>query len=145
MVMVADEPCRKERIEENQMNKPISMGILGTFIIIGIILSALNTGDIDVFLDLRSFLFVFGISATVAVITTRDTKQRIKMFSRFSVSTGWLGFIIGLVLIMGDLEFVKNLQAIFPALAIALLPIFYGYTIKLFCGIWLRIIRVSNH
>ena len=127
------------------MNKPISMGILGTFVIIGIMVSALNTGDIDVFLDLRSFLFVFGISATATLITARDTKQRIKMFSRFSVSTGWIGFIIGLVLIMGDLDFVKNLQAIFPAISIAILPVFYGYTMNFFCGIWLRIIRTNKH
>tara|TARA_X000001036_G_scaffold417526_1_gene435569 strand:+ start:726 stop:1109 length:384 start_codon:yes stop_codon:yes gene_type:complete len=127
------------------MNKPISTGILGTLVIIGIMLSTMKTGDIDVFLDLPSFLFVFGISATATLITARETKQRIKMFSRFSVLTGWLGFIIGLVSIIGDLDFVRNLQAIFPALSIALLPIFYGYTMKFFCGIWLRIIRANKH
>jgi len=127
------------------MNKPISMGVLGTLIIMGLIVSALNTGDLETFFDLRSFIFVFGISAIAAVITAQESKQRIKMFSRVAVSTGWLGFIIGLVLIMGDLDFIKNSEAISPAMAIALLPIFYGYIVKLFCGIWLKIIKIRHH
>ena len=127
------------------MNKPVSMGIFGTLIMIGIMVSALNTGDLGAFLDLNSFLFVFGMSTTAAVITAQETKQRVKMFSRFAVATGWLGFIIGLIFIMGDLDFVKNIQAISSTITIALLPIFYGYTMKLFSGIWLRIIRINHH
>ena len=79
---------------ENKVNRTMTIGIFGMLIIMGIILSALNTGDFRTFLDLRSFLFVFGISTTAAVITAQGTKQRIKVFSRVAESTGWLGFII---------------------------------------------------
>ena len=127
------------------MNRPIIIGILGTLVIMALIMSALNTGDFRIFLDLRSILFVFGISATAAVITAQGTKQRIKVFSRFAEATGWLGFIIGLILILGDIDFVIDSEAIYPAISIALLPIFYGYLVKLFCGVWLRVIKIRNH
>ena len=127
------------------MTRSMAIGILGMLIIIGIILSALNTSDFRTFLDLRSFLFVFGISATAAVITEQGIKHRIKVFSRVAVSTGWIGFLIGLILILGDSDFVKNSETVSLAISIALLPIFYGYIAKLFCGIWLKVIKISRH
>mgnify|MGYP004379112163 CR=1 FL=1 len=124
------------------MNKLTGTGVLASLIIAGIIISALNTGALDTFLDLASFLFVFGISVTATLMTAQGIRKRIKVFSRTSVLAGWLGFIIGLMLITGDLDFVKNSESIFPALSVALTPIFYGYTVKLFSEIWLRIIKL---
>ena len=126
------------------MNRSITIGALGTLVIIGIIISALNTGDIETFLDLRSFLFVFGISATATLITAKEIKQRLKVFSRTAVSTGWLGFTIGLILIMGGFDSIQNRDDIFRAAAVALLPVFYGYIAQLLCGTWLRIIKLKD-
>ena len=123
------------------MSKRIGIGILGSLIIVGIVLSALNTGAIGTFLDLNSFLFVFGVSITATLVTGVNIKKRIKIFSSTSVAAGWLGFIIGLILITGELDFISNYEAIFPAISVALTTIFYGYMAKLFCDIWLRVLK----
>ncbi len=126
------------------MNKRIGMAILGSLIIAGIIVSAFNAGALGTFLDLHSFLLVFGVSLTAAFMTEQPTRKRIKIFSKTSVLTGWIGFTIGLMLITGDLNYIKNPDAIFPALSIALTPVLYGFIVKLFSEIWLRIIKVRD-
>ena len=64
------------------------------------------------------------IGMVVGAVSTIDYKN----FGDGSVYMGWIGLIIGIVMI-GNHH--VNTENIWPAFSIAFLPIFYGYFIKL--------------
>ena len=86
---------------------------------------------VDIIIDLNSALFVLG-GATGFLVFKKNSGNHIKNFGQGAVYFGWLGTLIGLItntenrfMVWGDIE------KIGPALAVAMLTILYGYTIKL--------------
>jgi len=102
--------------------------VIGALIIIGMVAGATATIDYTKFLDLPSLVIVLG-GALGYVLAKGKSKHFIKNFGDGSVYMGWIGFIIGLIMI-GNHH--ADTDKIGPALSVALLPIFYGYFIKLF-------------
>ncbi len=103
------------------------MRIIGMIIIIGMVVGAIVSIDYNKFLDLPSMLIVLG-GALGYVLAKGKSKHFIKNFSDGSVYMGWIGLIIGFIMIgNNDAESEK----IGPAISVAFLPIFYGYFIKL--------------
>jgi Flagellar motor component len=102
--------------------------LIGALIIIGMVAGATATIDYTKFLDLPSLLIVIG-GALGYVLAKGKSKHFIKNFGDGSVYMGWIGFIIGLIMIGNHYA---DADKIGPALSVALLPIFYGYFIKLF-------------
>ena len=103
------------------------MRIIGIIIIIGMVGGAIVSIDHTKFLDLPSMLIVLG-GALGYVLAKGKSKHFIKNFGDGSVYMGWIGLMIGLIMI-GNHH--ANTENLWPAFSIAFLPIFYGYLIKL--------------
>ena len=103
------------------------MRIIGVIIIIGMVVGAVSTIDYKKFIDLPSFLLVVG-GALGYVLAKGKSSNFIKNFGDGSVYMGWIGLMIGIVII-GNHQ--ANTENIWPAFSVAFLPILYGYFIKL--------------
>ena len=107
------------------------MKVLGIGICFAIILGAILQIGYNLFIDLNSALFVLG-GATGFLVFKNNTGNHIKNFGQGAVYFGWLGALIGLIAITGNRFMVwGNVEKMGPALAVAMLTILYGYTIKL--------------
>ena len=103
------------------------MRIIGIIIIIGMIVGAIVSIDHTKFLDLPSLLIVLG-GALGYVLAKGKSKHFIKNFGDGSVYMGWIGLIIGIIMVGNHYA---DTEKIGPAISVAFLPIFYGYFIKL--------------
>ena len=107
------------------------MKIVGIGICFAIILGAILQVGHHLFIDINAALFVLG-GATGFLVFKKDTGNHIKNFGQGAVYFGWLGTLIGLIAITSDRFGVwSDVEKIGPALAVAMLTIFYGYTIKM--------------
>ena len=103
------------------------MRIIGVIIIIGMVFGAVSTIDYKKFIDLPSLLLVVGGSLGY-VLAKGKSSNFIKNFGDGSVYMGWIGLMIGIVVIGNHHANTENMG---PAFSIAFLPILYGYFIKL--------------
>ncbi len=103
------------------------MRIIGIIIIIGIISGMVSTEDYNKFIDLPSLLLVIGGSIGYGLAKGKSNNF-IKVFGDGSVYMGWIGLIIGIIM-MGNLY--TDSENLWQGLSTAFLPIFYGYFIKL--------------
>ena len=103
------------------------MRIIGILIIIGMVVGAMSTIDYNKFIDLPSMLLVIGGSLGY-VLAKGKSSDFIKNFGDGSVYMGWIGLMIGIVMIGNHHGNTENMG---PAFSIAFLPILYGYFIKL--------------
>ena len=103
------------------------MRIIGVLIIIGIVAGTTMTIDHTKFIDLPSMLLVLGgaIGYSLAKGTPKDF---LRNFGDGSVYMGWIGLIIGLIMIGNHYA---DADKIGPAMSVAFLPLFYGYLIRL--------------
>ena len=109
----------------------MAMRIVGVGICLAIIFGAILQVGYHLFLDINSALFVLG-GATGFLVLKKDPGNRIKNFGQGAVYFGWLGALIGLIAITGNRFMVwGDVEKMGPALAVAILTILYGYTIKL--------------
>ena len=60
-------------------------------------------------------------------------ERTISLAGDAAVIVGWLGFLIGLVLMAGSLNDLLATQMLGSAFSVAFLTVFYGYFIKLVC------------
>ena len=83
--------------------------------------------------DVMSGLFVLGGALGFALL--KDAPQQMaKNFGAGAVYFGWLGALVGLIAIAGNAFGVwGNVAEMGPALAVSMLPILYGYMVKLVC------------
>ena len=107
------------------------MKFLGLAICLGIIGGAAATVGIHLFLDVNSLLFVLG-GATGFLVMKNNSGKHFANFGDGAVYFGWLGTLVGLIAITGNRFMVwGHIEKMGPALAVAMLTIFYGYIIKL--------------
>ena len=107
------------------------MKIIGIGICFAIMLGAILQIGHHLFIDINSALFVLG-GATGFLVFKKDSGNHIKSFGQGAVYFGWLGTLIGLIAITGNRFMVwGDLEKMGPALAVAMLTIFYGYAIKI--------------
>ena len=107
------------------------MKFLGLAICFGIIVGAAVTVGIHLFFDINSLLFVLG-GATGFLVMNNDPEKHIANFGEGAVYFGWLGTLIGLIAITGDRFSVwGDLDSMGSALAVSMLTILYGYSLKL--------------
>ena len=107
------------------------MKIVGLGICLAIILGAILQVGHHLFIDINAALFVLG-GATGFLVFKKDPFNRITNFGQGAVYFGWLGTLIGLIAITGN-RFMAwgDIEKMGPALAVAMLTIFYGYVIKM--------------
>ena len=88
-------------------------------------------GDIGPAIDLLAFLFVLGI-AVGHMLGTKDGDNRVTRFGDGAVRGGWLGFLVGVIMIASSPSAAQmDFSAIMPAFAVAALTPLYGYFLKL--------------
>lgn len=107
------------------------MKITGVGICLAIILGAILQVGHHLFIDINAALFVVG-GATGFLVLKKKQAKCIKNCGQGAVYFGWLGTLIGLIAVTGNRFMVwGDLEKMGPALAVAMLTIFYGYVIKM--------------
>ena len=107
------------------------MKIMGIGICFAIMLGAILQIGQHLFIDINSALFVLG-GATGFLVFKKNSGNHIKSFGEGAVYFGWLGTLVGLIAITGNRVMVwGDVEKMGPALAVAMLTLLYGYTIKL--------------
>ena len=109
------------------MNKYLGVAI----IIVIVAVAAIHGGGISPFIDTMALIFVLGIGIGHA-LGAKDGESKITRFGDGSIRGGWLGLLMGLVLIAGTDGAAAQMDfaMLMPAMAVALLTPFYGYFFK---------------
>ena len=109
------------------------LGLIGVF---GVMMyAAILGGSLTAFIDLPSLIIVVVASffAALAMSKGKFDERTISLTGDAAVIVGWLGFLIGLVLMAGGLNNLLADQMLGSAFSVAFLTVFYGYFIKLVC------------
>ena len=109
------------------------LGLIGVF---GVMMyAAVTGGNPGAFIDLPSLVVVVVASffAALAMSKGKFDERTISLTGDAAVIVGWLGFLIGLVLMAGNLKNLLANGAIGPAFSVAFLTVVYGYFLKLVC------------
>ena len=107
------------------------MKFLGLVICLGTVISATATVGIHLYFDILSFLFVLG-GAVGFLVMKNKPENHLQNFGQGAVYFGWLGTVVGLIAIIGTPSFVwGDVEKMGPALAVSLLTVLYGYSLKL--------------
>ena len=105
--------------------------LVGLLIVIFIIFGAVSIVGFQLFNDIHSILFVLGGASGYSFLKSRRNDW-IKNLGNGAVYFGWLGTLIGFIAIAGNrFEVWGDMDRMGPALAVAMLTIFYGYLLKL--------------
>ena len=94
----------------------------------------LSVSDFGIFFDAPAFGIVIVGAFLYCIAAGGDAADRIENFGIGAVRFGWLGFLIGII-IMSASNIIISLDNIGPALAVALLTPFYGYFIKILSNV----------
>ena len=107
------------------------MRLLGFIAWAGIMVWIMDSAaGITAFLDPIAIAIVFGGGLAFALAKgglSQNRNQALLNFAEGAVYWGWLGLLVGSVGIAANL---KEISALGPAAAIAILTVFYGYTVK---------------
>ena len=112
------------------------MFFLGLIGVIGVLMFAtIWGGDPGAFIDLPSIVVVVVPSffAALAMSKGKFDERTISLTGDAAVIIGWLGFLMGLVLMARGLNNLLADQMLGSAFSVAFLTVFYGYFIKLIC------------
>ena len=112
------------------------MFFLGLIGVIGVLMFAtIWGGDPGAFIDLPSIVVVVVASffAALAMSKGKFDERTISLTGDAAVIIGWVGWLIGLVLMAGNLKNLLANDAIGPAFGVAFLTVLYGYFLKLVC------------
>ena len=132
---------RKASVYENPMI--LAARIVPTILILVSVVLAMAS-EVDIFVDFISVVIVavpaiaYGLSGS----GVWNSQDRLRKFGQGAVLFGWLGALIGAVFISNGLD---DMNALGPAISIALLTVVYGYLIKAVVGIFLTEERTSNN
>ena len=100
---------------------------LGVILFIGLIAGTiLSVDSIGIFMDMPSIIIVVLGALIYSFSAGGDAIDRLDNFGFGAVRMGWIGFIIGIVL-MANRKMILDLELFSSAFAVAMLPIFYGY------------------
>ena len=112
------------------------MFFLGLIGVIGVMMyAAITGGNIAAFVDFPSLIVVVVSSffAALAMSKGKFDERTISLTGDAAVIIGWLGFLIGLVLMARGLNNLLENEMLGSAFSVAFLTVFYGYFIKLIC------------
>jgi len=100
---------------------------LGVILFIGLIAGTiLSVDSIGIFMDMPSIIIVVLGALIYSFSAGGDTIDRLDNFGFGAVRMGWIGFIIGMVL-MANGKIILDIERFSSAFAVAILPIFFGY------------------
>ena len=100
---------------------------LGVILFIGLIAGTiLSVDSIGIFMDMPSLIIVVLGALIYSFSAGGDAIDRFDNFGFGAVRMGWIGFVIGVIL-MSNRKMILDLELFSSAFAVAMLPIFYGY------------------
>ena len=109
------------------------MKYAGIAICLAIIFGAVAHVGIHLYTDFMSMTFVLGGAVGFALLKN-ETSEMPRNFGDGAVYFGWLGLLVGLVAIAGNAFGAwGSVEKMGPALAVSMLPLFYGYIVRLIC------------
>ena len=98
---------------------------------LAIIFGAVAHVGIHLYNDFMSLMFVLGGAVGFALLKN-ETSEMLRNFGDGAVYFGWLGLLVGLVAIaVNAFGAWGSVEKMGPALAVSMLPLFYGYTVRL--------------
>ena len=104
---------------------------LGIILFIGLITATiLSVDSVGIFMDMPSLIIVVLGALIYSFSAGGDTIDRLDNFGFGAVRMGWIGFIIGIVL-MSNRKMILDMELFSSAFAVAMLPIFYGYLFQI--------------
>ena len=104
---------------------------LGVVLFIGLMaVTILSVDSIGIFMDMPSLIIVVLGALIYSFSAGGDTIDRLDNFGFGAVRMGWIGFIIGMVL-MANSKIILDMELFSSAFAVAMLPIFYGYLFQI--------------
>ena len=86
--------------------------------------------DLILFFHNRSIYIVLAGALSFAIFG-KDNPERLEYFSKGAVSFGWLGVLVGAVMLLASLE--VDTAGIGPAMALMLLTALYGHMVQAAC------------
>ena len=109
------------------------MKYAGIVICLAIILGAAAHVGLHLYNDFMSMTFVLGGAVGFALLKNETTEMP-RNFGDGAVYFGWLGLLVGLVAIASNAFGAwGSIEKMGPALAVSMLPLLYGYTVRLIC------------
>ena len=105
--------------------------LIASFILIASIL-LLIPSELPIFFNMTSIWIVLAGAISFALMGSNNS-EKIEFFSKGAVTFGWIGFLIGAVMLLANIE--EDPGGIGPAVSVALLTVLYGYVIKAICCI----------
>ena len=107
------------------------MKLVGLAICLGTIIGAAVTVGFHFYFDILSLLFVLG-GAIGFVIMKGNPENHMNNFGDGAVYFGRLGTLVRLIAITGNRFLVwGDIEKIGPAFTVSMLPILYGFTVRL--------------
>ena len=104
---------------------------LGIILFIGLITATIVSVDsLGIFMDMPSLIIVVLGALIYSFSAGGDTIDRLDNFGFGAVRMGWIGFIIGIVLI-ANRKMILDMELFSSAFAVTMLPIFYGYLFQI--------------
>ena len=104
---------------------------LGLLICLVLVMGALIQIGIFLYIDINSILIVFGGAFGYSLIENKK-ENYISNFGKGSIFFGWLAMLIGLIALTGGkYNNWGDIDKMGEALKVLMLPVFYGYMIKL--------------
>ena len=86
--------------------------------------------DLAIFFQTEGVLFVTAGALSFAIFG-KDNPERLQYFSKGAVTFGWLGVLVGAVMLLANLE--VDPAGIGPAMSIMLLTALYGHMVQAAC------------
>ena len=105
--------------------------LISSFALIASIL-LLIPSELPIFFNMTSILIVLAGAISFALMGSNNS-EKIEFFSKGAVTFGWIGFLIGAVMLLANIE--EDPGGIGPAVSVALLTVLNGYVIKAICFI----------
>ena len=109
-----------------------SVKIISSVAFIAMILATfVFAGGVEHFIDVAA-LSVVVVLGVIFAISVKGDSSYIQKFGDGCVRAGWIGTFIGFIAIFGSESFTSfSFVEIAPAMAVALLTVFYGYFFKM--------------